>query len=244
METEGVEKKMRMLTDTLQNLVDNMNEKLNKFKKEYSKALNEIQELKKETKKIKDQMKDVKIVEWEARNKNIIIFGLKEHINESKLETYNRVMDLFSEVLKVKFKDHQIDNLYWIGKRKQNRPLLIKFTNSLTKEYIMRKKGMFRGWKLRVEEDYSPEICAIRKKLVDYMWMERRSGKYAVLTRDKIQVNGRNYDLEYYEKNYKTGTGNSKRKEREKTEVTQEYWRRFTEELKSMVEKMEERMDV
>ena len=56
------------------------------------------------------------------------------------------------------------------------RPLLIKFTNSLTKEYIMEKKGMFRGWKLRLEE-----ICAIRKKLVEYMWMERRNGKYAEL---------------------------------------------------------------
>ena len=46
METEGFEEKMQMLTDTLQNLVDNMNEKLNNFKKEYSKALNEIKEWK------------------------------------------------------------------------------------------------------------------------------------------------------------------------------------------------------
>ena len=110
METEGIEGKMNMLSDTLQNIVDNMNEKLNIFKKEYSKALNEIQELKKETKKIKDQMKDVKTVEWQARNKNILIFGLKEHNNESKIETHNRVMKLFSEVLKLNFKDQQIDN--------------------------------------------------------------------------------------------------------------------------------------
>ena len=140
METEAFEEKMKMLSDTLQNIVDNMNEKLNNFKKEYSKALNEIQELKKETEKIKDQMKDVKSLEWESRNRNIVIFGPKGHINESKLDTYNRVMNLFSEVLQVKFKEHQIDHLYWIGKRKQNRLLLIKFTNSLTKEYIMKKK--------------------------------------------------------------------------------------------------------
>ena len=67
-----------------------------------------------------------------------------------------------------------------------------------------------------MEDDYGPEICAIRKKLVEYMWMERRRGKYAVLAKDKIRVNGKIYDLEYYEKNYKTGTGNTKRKERER----------------------------
>ena len=200
MEAEGIEEKMIMLTGTLQNIVDNINVKLNIFKEEYSEAVKEMQELKNETEKIKYQVKELRSLEWESRNRNIVIFGLKGDVNESKLDTYNRVMDLFSEVLQVKFKEHQIDNLYWIGKRKQNRPLLIKFTNSLTKEYIMEKKGMFTGWKLRLEEDYSPEICEIRKKLMEYMWKERRSGKYAVLAKDKIRVNGKMFDLDYYEK--------------------------------------------
>ena len=39
METVGIEGKMIMLTGTLQNIVDNINEKLNIFKKEYSEAL-------------------------------------------------------------------------------------------------------------------------------------------------------------------------------------------------------------
>ena len=95
-------------------------------------------------------------------------------------------MELFSKVLQVNFKDQQIDNLHWIGKRKHNRPLLIKFTNSLTKEYIMGTKRMFKGYKIRLEEDYNTEICAIRKKLVEYMWEARRRGKYAVLVGDKI----------------------------------------------------------
>ena len=241
METEGIEGKMIMLTGTLQNIVDNMNEKLNIFKKEYSEAVKEIQELKNETEKIKYHVKELRSLELESRNRNIVIFGLKGDVNESKLDTYNRVMDLFSEVLQVNFKEHQIDNLYWIGKRKQNRPLLIKFTNSLTKEYIMGRKGMFRGCKIRLENDYSPEICAVRRKLVEYMWVERRRGKHAVLVGDKIRVNGVNFDLEYYEKNFKTGVGSSKRKESGREAVSQGEFVELMEVMKKMNENMDKR---
>ena len=140
MEAEGIEEKMIMLTGALQNIMDNINVKLNIFKEEYSEAVKEIQELKNETKKIKYQVKELRSLEWESRNRNIEIFGFKGEEKENKFDTYHRVMDLFSKVLQVSFKDNQIDNLYWIGKRKHNRPLLIKFTNSLTKEYIMERK--------------------------------------------------------------------------------------------------------
>ena len=172
MESVGAEEKNRTLTGTLSKLIDDMNEKLNKFKQDYSKALNEIQELKKETEKIKTQMKDVKIIEWETRNKNIIIFGLKEFKYESKLETLNRVTNLFTEVLKINFKDRQIDNIYWIGKRKLTRPFLVKFNNTITKDHIKNKKRIFKkddNWTLSKirqpgsleQQGYNHETCNI-----------------------------------------------------------------------------------
>ena len=69
----------------------------------------------------------------------------------------------------------------------------------------MGSKGTFKDYKIRLENDYSPEICAIRKKLVEYMWVETRRGKHAALVGDKIRVNGVIFDLQYYEKNFKTG---------------------------------------
>ena len=60
MEPTGIEEKIKTLSGTLTILIEDMNEKLNKFRLEYSKTLNEIQELKKETEEIKDQMKGVK----------------------------------------------------------------------------------------------------------------------------------------------------------------------------------------
>ena len=48
METEGVDEKLCMLTGMLQNIVDEINVKLNIFKEEYSGVVKEIQELKNE----------------------------------------------------------------------------------------------------------------------------------------------------------------------------------------------------
>ena len=42
MEPAGAEEKIRTLTGTLTNLIEDMNEKLNKFRLEYSKTLNEM----------------------------------------------------------------------------------------------------------------------------------------------------------------------------------------------------------
>ena len=134
MESVGIEEKFRSLTGTLKNLIEDMNEKLNNFKLEYNKTINEIQNLKSETEKIKTQMIGNKTLEWESRNKNIVIFGLKEEKNESKLEILNKVTKLFIEALGNKFGEHQIDNIYRIGRNKSNRPLLVKFNSTIIKE--------------------------------------------------------------------------------------------------------------
>ena len=180
MESVGVEDKIRTLSNTLQNLVNDMNDKLNKFKQDFSIAIKEIQELKEETGKIKNQMKDVKTIEWEARNKNIIIFGLKEHNNESKIETRNRIMNLFSDVLKLNCNDQQIDNLFWLGRRKQNRPLLVKLTSSIMKEYILKKKGNVRKMENQSPGRFQPRNLRHKKKAsrIHVDRKEKRQARY------------------------------------------------------------------
>ena len=85
----------------------------------------------------------------------------------------------------------------------------------------MERKRTFKGCKIRLEEDYNTEICAIRKKLVEYKWEARRRGKYAVLVGDKIQINGALFDLHFCKKNFKTGAENIKRRESERVVVSQ-----------------------
>ena len=116
-----------------------------------------------------------------------MIFGLKEYDNENKLDTYYRVMDLFALVLHVNLMEHQIDNLYWLGKRNHIRPLLIKFTSTLTKDYIMERTSIFKGSTIRKENDYKFET-RLKRKLVKYIGEARGRGKYVVLVGDKLKV--------------------------------------------------------
>ena len=61
----------------------------------------------------------------EKRKHNIIIFALEELPKETKWKTGERVMSLLAEKLQVNIGMHYIDNLFWVGRNIQNRPLLI-----------------------------------------------------------------------------------------------------------------------
>ena len=222
METEGVEKKLDMLTGMIQTMGEEINGKLNTFKEEWREVHKQIQELRKDTEQIKIQMKELIRAEGEARNRNIVIFGWRREENENKFETHQRVKDLFSKVLQINSKNIKIDNIDWIGKHKQFRPLLIKFTDSLTKEFIMERKSLFKGYKLRLEDDHNEEVRSIRRILVEYMWEARRRGQHAVLIRDRIQISGRLYDLQTCRKNFKTRAEIDKERERESARSTEE----------------------
>ena len=49
----------------------------------------------------------------------------------------------------------------------------------------MGSKGMFKDYKIRLENDYSPEICAIRGKLVEYLWERERERERELDDSDK-----------------------------------------------------------
>ena len=145
MNTEKVEVKLDMITGMLLKLGEEIKGKLNITKEEWREVQKQIQELKKETDIIKIQVDELKKGEGESRNRNLVIFGWKGEENENIFDTYNRVRELFAEVLKISSKNIQIDKINWIGKRKINRPLLISFSNSMIKEYISGKTRLIVG---------------------------------------------------------------------------------------------------
>ena len=40
----------------------------------------------------------------------------------------------------------------------------------MQKEFILERRGWFKGWNIRVEDDYNEEIRKVRKELVEYMF--------------------------------------------------------------------------
>ena len=47
----------------------------------------------------------------------------------------------------------------------------------MIKEYILERKGWFKGCKIRVEQDYNEEVCKIRRKLVEGKYQKREKDK-------------------------------------------------------------------
>ena len=66
------------------------------------------------------------------------------------------------------------------------------------------------------------------------MWKERKNGKHAVLSKDKILVNGIPFDLGFYEKTHHLGPENAGQKEKEKTENSRIDWGKIKEELNKL----------
>ena len=101
--------------------------------------------------------------------------------NETKWKTGERVMSLLAEKLQINIGMHYIDNLFWVGRNKLNRPLLIKFTTCMTKTEIMFNKHRLKGTKLIIENDYHFNIRLKRKALLKHLWEARKLGKFAFL---------------------------------------------------------------
>ena len=125
----------------------------------------------------------------EKRKRNIIVFGLEEFANETKWKTGERVMSLLAAKPQINIGMHYIDNLFWVGIKKQNRPILIKFTTCMAKSEIMCNKHRLKGTKLRIENDYHYSVRIKRKALLKHMWEARKVGKSAFLVHDKIKIN-------------------------------------------------------
>ena len=196
---EILDERLTKMTGVLQNLIEGVNSKLDGYHAEWKGTKKEVEEMKQELGIVKNQMQEVSRLGNVSRNHNIVIFGLNELRNEGK---WNRVLDLFSSELNIDIYEQNIDNLYWIGRRTHNRPLLVKFTSVLTRDLILERAKLLRGSKIKIGKDYDYRTRKIRRELLSYMWEARKNGQNASLYNDKLFLNGNIYDLEFCRKNF------------------------------------------
>ena len=112
--------------------------------------------------------------------------------------TCQRILDLLVLKLQINIGKQHVDNLFWLGKQKHNRPLLIKFTSLFVKSEIINRKNRLKGSNIIIQNDFSLNTRLKRNKLLVHMWKTRKLGKYAVLVDDRVLIDGVYYELEYY----------------------------------------------
>uniref|UniRef100_A0A8D8VP72 Uncharacterized protein n=2 Tax=Cacopsylla melanoneura TaxID=428564 RepID=A0A8D8VP72_9HEMI len=129
----------------------------------------------------------------DVKRRNVVIYGIKEDEDESWEQIMNQVLSILNTVMQMDVQRSEIDNCYRLGKRNHKypgRPLLVKFVTEWRKVEMLKKGHKLKGRKLWVDEDYTKEVMERRKELIPKMMGIRKSGKFAILKKDKIFVNG------------------------------------------------------
>ncbi|MBY0580178.1 MAG: hypothetical protein K2P53_00630, partial [Rickettsiales bacterium] len=157
-----------------------------------------LETVKRKTKKINIEVKDkseilkirnkLRVMEDRSRRNNLRIDGIKENENESWIDSEIKVHKLFEECLDIK--NIKIERAHRSGPRdgKKHRSIVLKLLNYKDKTEILKKSCKLKGKNIFINEDFSTETAEIRKGLRERMKKERESGKFAVISYDKLVV--------------------------------------------------------
>jgi uncharacterized tellurite resistance protein B-like protein len=141
---------MRKSTDALGLKFDRVSEIVTEIMNDYGQVKQAIKEWEKCYQQTEEKLRHL---DEERRKNNIIIFGLQERGDESYLETLEMVVKFLGDKMGVEISKENIDYLTRLGRRRGERPILIKFTTFFKKLEIWRNKRNLTGTKIRVDED-------------------------------------------------------------------------------------------
>lgn len=131
------------------------------------------------------------------RRNNLVFKGIPEQTAEKWKDTEKIVSEFVTQHLGIQ--SGEIERAHRVGRVTDDRvrPIVVKFLNFKDKSSILRnayklQKSSPRVW---VEEDFSPRIQMIRKKLRDFVKVERKPGEKYKLLFDKVLLGNRLYGL-------------------------------------------------
>lgn len=162
----------------LQTAIEQLSCSFNKISETVNTLKNENSELK----------RNIEHLEKQQRKNNIVIFGLphNKHFGETLA---NWLVTQLHELLHVKISVADIDNVHYLGKSNHNkRPLLVRFTRYLTKEYVLKNVSKLKGKKVSISHDRTLAEREVHRALVTNLKEARSKGLVAFIKRDKLHI--------------------------------------------------------
>ncbi|KAJ4447814.1 hypothetical protein ANN_09822 [Periplaneta americana] len=143
---------------------------------------------------IEPMKRKIKQYEINQRKRTLLFFGVDEKGREFAIETGEAIRRVCYEIFKLEVRAEDIGLGY-------KRPIVIRFSNIVTKEKISRNLHRVRGTGMRVGNDLNYEIRCKRKLLLPFLKVARVNGHFAKLHEDKLKINGKFYDAEFCKTN-------------------------------------------
>ncbi|XP_063369763.1 uncharacterized protein LOC134658089 [Cydia amplana] len=138
--------------------------------------------------KVESQEKKIYFLEKQARQRNIVFFGIKE--DET---SYANLQDNITRFIKENFSvdlDHRdIQEVKRIGKKGERpRPLIVTFTTLGMKINIFKKKGVLKDTDYYLKEDYPQQVLEKRRELQEQVKVEQEKGNKVKIKYDKLVI--------------------------------------------------------
>ncbi|XP_077496486.1 uncharacterized protein LOC144107366 [Amblyomma americanum] len=116
-----------------------------------------------------------------SRRNNLIFYGIPDTTDsETWAESEKLIIDVCRNNLQITVEPHEIERAHRLGRHSQdkNRPIIVKFTSSKTKESLLSNGRNLKDMLYSVGEDFSHAVRHARKQLVAFA--KARSAKFSL----------------------------------------------------------------
>ncbi|XP_045487130.1 uncharacterized protein LOC123690462 [Pieris rapae] len=138
--------------------------------------------------KVEQQEKRIQFMEKQARQRNIIFFGIEED-ETSYHSLENNILHFINEKLSLKLNCRDIQETKRLGKKGDKpRPIKVTFSTLGLKVSILKQKRLLKDTQYYLNEDYPKYILEKRKELQEEANKEREKGNKVTIKYDKLIV--------------------------------------------------------
>ncbi|KAL0859172.1 hypothetical protein ABMA27_010996 [Loxostege sticticalis] len=164
----------------------------------------EIQQLNEKIHKLQKEndllIKDINMIRNnENYCKKFVLFGLEEYYKEPECDLYDRIHELFRNLMQVDLRGY-IEDTYRIGRynRNGNRPLVVELISKRMVKYLIDNSGYLYKTGLSISEFLDRSSRLERKALREKMLLARKNGLHAVLRNNQLYIEGKITNINEY----------------------------------------------
>lgn len=133
-------------------------------------------------------------------SKKFVLYGLDENEWETEYDVYDRVINLFHDVVNVDLNGY-IEDITRLGKRGYRRPVIIELLSKKMTKYILQHSRLFSRSGLSVAELLDNEGIKKRNELGKILQKARKEGKHAIIRNNRLFIEGIEYRKSQSEEN-------------------------------------------
>lgn len=141
---------------------------------------------------LKNPIKTIQNQNNDSTSKKIVLHGLQELYGETEYDLLERLSHMFRDIMNVNLNGH-VEELRRIGKRGNQRPLIIELVNKQITRYLLDNRSYFLNTGLSISEYLDEQSLKTRRNLINMLREARREGKHAVIRNNRLIINGVEY---------------------------------------------------